>query len=178
MCQELGSGAMMAKVDLKNALRFRREDWHLLRVYRHSRFYIDRCLPFGLRSASYLFNLVAEALEWIIKHHFSVQHCFNYLHDFFLAGPPLSDTCLQALSDMPRPFYHSPDTGHLARHYCRRSWITRRQALCSPTGTSHIPHASLYPSHLHQKAIIVPHRQTRLCLQGYSCWKDIPRSLV
>ena len=44
----------------------------------------------------------------------------------YVAGPPLSNTCLQALSDMlllcqsvqtrqsPRPFYHPPDTGHSA----------------------------------------------------------------
>ena len=28
------------------------------------------------------------------------QFCFHYLDDFFLVGPPLSDGCMQALSDM------------------------------------------------------------------------------
>ena len=103
MCQDLGSGALMAKIDLKNAFRLcpvHKEDWHLLGIHWHNQFYIDKCLPFGLRSAPYLFNLVAEALEWISRNYFAVQHCFHYLDDFFLAGPPLSDTCLQALSDM------------------------------------------------------------------------------
>ena len=103
ICQKLGKGALMAKVDLKNAFRLcpvRREDWHLLGIRWRSQFYIDKCLPFGLRSAPYLFNMVADALEWVLKHYFEVQHCFHYLDDFFLAGPPHSNTCYKALSDM------------------------------------------------------------------------------
>ena len=93
----------MAKVDLKNAFRLcpvRREDWHLLGIHWRNSYYIDKCLPFGLRSAPYLFNMVADALEWILVHYFEVQHCFHYLDDFFLAGPPTSTTCTKALSDM------------------------------------------------------------------------------
>ena len=93
----------MAKVDLKNAFQLcpvRKEDWHLLGIRWRGRYYVDKCLPFGLRSAPYLFNLVAEALEWILMHYFSIKFCFHYLDDFFLVGPPLSDGCMQALSDM------------------------------------------------------------------------------
>ena len=87
MCQQLGSGTLMAKVDLKkNAFRLcpvRKEDWHLLGIRWRNRYYVDKCLPFGLRSAPYLFNLVAEALEWILMHYFSVKFCFHYLDNFF-----------------------------------------------------------------------------------------------
>ena len=56
----------MAKVDLRNAFRLspvRPEDWHLLGIHWRGTFYIEKCLPFGLHSAPYLFNLVAEALH-------------------------------------------------------------------------------------------------------------------
>ena len=90
----------MAKVDLKNAFQLcpvHREDWHLLGICTSFSF---KCLPFGLRSAPYLFNMVAEAMEWILKHHFGIHHCFHYLDDFFFAGLPQSDACFKALSDM------------------------------------------------------------------------------
>lgn len=103
MCQTLGPGALMAKVDLKNAFRLcpvRREDWHLLGIHWRHQYYIDKCLPFGLRSAPYLFNMVADAIEWILMHYFGVEHCFHYLDDFFLAGPPMSTSCARSLQDM------------------------------------------------------------------------------
>ena len=63
-------------------------------------YYVGKCLPFGLKSAPYLFNMVADALEWILRHHFGVQHCLHYLDDFFIAGPPMTTTCAHALRDM------------------------------------------------------------------------------
>ena len=47
----------MAKVDLKSAFRMvpvRRQDWELLGMKWKEAYYIDTCLPFGLRSAPYL----------------------------------------------------------------------------------------------------------------------------
>ena len=63
----------MAKVDLKNAFRLcpvRPKDWHLLGIYWHDSFYIDKCFPYGLRSAPFLFNMIADALHWILQHYF------------------------------------------------------------------------------------------------------------
>ena len=103
LCQDIGTGALMAKVDLKNAFRLcpvRQEDWHLLGMYWRNHYFVDKCLPFGLRSAPYLFNTVADAIEWMLRHHFNVHSCFHYLDDFFLVGPPLSEACIQALSDL------------------------------------------------------------------------------
>ena len=105
ICQHFGTGTLMAKVDLKNAFRLcpvRHKDWHLLGIHWRNQFFVDKCLPFGLRSAPYLFNMVADvadALEWILKNYFETQHCFHYLDDFFFAGPPNSDSCSKALSD-------------------------------------------------------------------------------
>ena len=93
----------MAKVDLRNAFRLcpvRPEDWHLLGIHWRGTFYIEKCLPFGLHSAPYLFNLVAEALHWILCHYFGVFYTFHYLDDFFFAGSPGSQECQQSLTDM------------------------------------------------------------------------------
>ena len=88
ICQKLGRGTLLAKIDLKNAFRqcpVRTEDWHYLGIYWREQFYIDKCLPFGLRSAPYLFNLVAQALAWIIEDQAHTPHVIHYLDDFLLA---------------------------------------------------------------------------------------------
>ena len=103
ICHSLGQGALMAKVDLKNAFRLcpvRQKDWHLLGVHWHGKYYVDKCLPFGLRSAPCLFNMVADAMEWILRNYFQVTNCFHYLDDFSLAAPASSSACLDALCDM------------------------------------------------------------------------------
>ncbi len=69
MLVSLGAGAPMAKVDLKSAFRMipvRPQDWELLGLRWQGNYYFDTCLPFGLRSAPYLFNQYAEALQWIL----------------------------------------------------------------------------------------------------------------
>ena len=42
-------------------------------------------LPFGLRSAPFLFNQLSDALEWIVKHNYHIQHVIHILDDFFIA---------------------------------------------------------------------------------------------
>ena len=102
ICHSQGKGALMAKEDLKNAFRLcpvRQEDWHLLGIHWRGKYYIDKCLPFGLRSAPYLFNMVADALEWTLRHHFYINHLFHYLDDFFLVARASSSDCLNGLLD-------------------------------------------------------------------------------
>jgi len=92
----LGAGALMGKLDLKNAFRImpvRREDWHLLAIHWEGRWYLDKCLPFGLRSSPALFNQLAEALVWILRTNYGIPHIIHYLDDFFTAGPPHTAVC-------------------------------------------------------------------------------------
>ena len=61
-----GTGTILAKIDLKAAFRMvpiDPKDWDLLSMKWQGNFYLDTCLPFGLRSAPYLFNQFAEALH-------------------------------------------------------------------------------------------------------------------
>ena len=54
--------------------------------------YIDTCLPFGLRSAPKLFNILADLLAWITKQR-GVSFSMHYLDSFLLVGPFDSRTC-------------------------------------------------------------------------------------
>ena len=93
---KLGPGALLSKIDLKDAFRLipvRPADWNLLGIHWKQNFYIDTCLPFGLRSAPYLFNRFSDALHWILQHNYGVEHLLHYLDDFSTAGPANSDIC-------------------------------------------------------------------------------------
>ena len=54
-------------------------------IYWQSQYYIDLYLPFGLRSAPFLFNQISDALEWILKHNYGLRHVIHILDDFFIA---------------------------------------------------------------------------------------------
>ena len=100
---KLGPGALLSKIDLKDAFRLipvRPADWNLLGIYWKQNFYIDTCLPFGLRSAPYLFNRFSHALHWILEHNYGVEHLLHYLDDFFTAGPANSNDCEHNLHAM------------------------------------------------------------------------------
>ena len=99
----LGPGALLSKIDLKDAFHLipvRHTDWILLGIHWKQKFYIDSCLPFGLRSAPYLFNRFSDALHWILQNNYGAEHLVHYLDDFFTTGSAYSDTCDQNLHDM------------------------------------------------------------------------------
>ena len=67
---ELGKGALLAKLDLKNAYRVvpvNPQDRHLLAVKWEDEVLIDGALPFGLRSAPKLFTAIADTHMWILE---------------------------------------------------------------------------------------------------------------
>ena len=97
----LGPNALMAKADIRNAFRLcpvHPCDWPLLGMRWRQQYFVDKCLPFGLRSSPFLFNLLADALQWCLSHYFGVQDSFHYLDDFFFAGPATSPACHTAIS--------------------------------------------------------------------------------
>ena len=60
----------MRKMDIQQAYRniaVAPEDWHFLGMkWQGKEVYIDKVLPFGLRSAPLIFSAVADALQWIM----------------------------------------------------------------------------------------------------------------
>ena len=96
----------MAKTDLKSAFRLipiHPDDWNLLGIYWQSQYYVDMYLPFGLRSAPFLFNQLSDGLEWILKNNYGIQHVIHILDDFFIAEQNKLD-CLTSFSTLLRVF--------------------------------------------------------------------------
>ncbi len=62
----------MAKADVKKAYRnvpVHPDDRRLLGMEWRGTTFVDRTLPFGLRSAPLLFTALGDALEWVAKAH-------------------------------------------------------------------------------------------------------------
>ena len=92
---QLGRGTLLAKIDIKSAFRLipvHPADRHMLGMKWGDGVYIDTCLPFGLRSAPKLFNILAEFLAWIVRQS-NVSFLIHYLDDFLTMGPPSSPVC-------------------------------------------------------------------------------------
>ena len=59
----------MSNLDIKSAFRnipVHPSDWELLDMKWQGLYYFDTVLPFGLRSAPYLFGQFSRMLEWVI----------------------------------------------------------------------------------------------------------------
>lgn len=96
MVARLGVGALMAKFDVEAAFRnipVHPDDRHLLGMKWRDQYFVDLALPFGLRSAPYIFDSVASAIEWILINNYGITNLAHYLDDFITLGPPQSDIC-------------------------------------------------------------------------------------
>ena len=58
--------------------------------------YVDKVLPFGLRSAPKLYNAVADAMLWVLMK-MGGMDAIHYLDDFLLFGAPGSLQCAEVL---------------------------------------------------------------------------------
>ena len=90
-----GKGTLMAKMDIKQAYRnipIAAEDRHLLGFQWNGNIFIDKVLPFGLRSAPFIFTAVADALTWIMTSQ-GVTWAVHYIDDFLTLGRPHSEEC-------------------------------------------------------------------------------------
>lgn len=105
---QLGVGAMLVKIDLKDAYRIvpvHPQDHHLLAVSWEGKTYVDRALPFGLRSAPKIFSAVADTIAWAM-HCAGIHHQIHYLDDFLFIGAPNTDEGSRALSIALRVLQH------------------------------------------------------------------------
>ena len=99
----LGPGTHLAKIDINSAFRLipvHPADRHLLAMKWRDAIYIDTCLPFGLRSAPKIFNVLADLLEWILLNQ-GVSFIMHYLDDYLTIGPPNSPITIMAKELLP-----------------------------------------------------------------------------
>ena len=104
----LGRGCYLAKADIKSAFRVcpvRPIDQPLLGFQWKNRFYYDRVLPFGLRSAPFIFNCLAKTLCWILRHNYSLKMVMHYLDDFLTLASSESE-CASNLEHLQMAFAH------------------------------------------------------------------------
>ncbi len=66
---------------------------YTIHIYWQGHYYIDTRLPFGLRSAPFLFNQYAVALLWILQNNYGITDSIDYLDDYPFAAPPDSTSC-------------------------------------------------------------------------------------
>ena len=96
---DLASGALLAKFDGESAYRtvpVHPDDRWLLGMRWRGSVFVDKVLPFGLRSAPKIYCAMADALQWLlIRDGVEVIH---YLDDFLLFGPKESPQCAEALA--------------------------------------------------------------------------------
>lgn len=88
---EQGPGSLMLKEDLADAFRniaFALQIRWLFGFQWRNRFFRETCLPFGLRTSPFIFNLFAEALHWILESYLLWTHLRHYLDDFIRILPP------------------------------------------------------------------------------------------
>lgn len=100
MVSSFGTGAITTKFDMESAYRnipVHPADRTLLGMKWCHQYHIDLVLPFGLRSAPYIFNSVADSVEWILVNSFELSALLHYLDNFITAGPPYSPQCCQNL---------------------------------------------------------------------------------
>ena len=108
----LGKGTRLVKVDLKHAylqIPVHPHDHHLLGIMWKHEVYVDRALPFGLRSAPNIFSAVSNLIAWAF-HIVGLTHLINYLDDFLFVEPLVShrsgltlDTALKTLDNLGFP---------------------------------------------------------------------------
>lgn len=85
-----GRGSILIKRDLEAAFRMVPVAPHcrwLLGFWWEGSFYHENCLPFGLRTAPFLFNIFAEALHWILTCLLTWLLLTHYLDDFIAVVP-------------------------------------------------------------------------------------------
>ena len=86
-----GRGSFLANVtDVDSAFRLiplRPCDYELFGMQWQGKFYYDKVLPFGLRSAPFLFNQLSEALEWLLLNHCGISFVCHILDDFLVIKP-------------------------------------------------------------------------------------------
>ena len=110
--KQFGQGWFLAKTDIESAFRLipiHPDDYELLCMCWDGKFYYDKVLPFGLRSASYLFNQLSDAVEWILQNRCLISFVCHILDDFLIMElpskpPPFESTCQQSLTAMMLTF--------------------------------------------------------------------------
>ena len=93
MIAQTGRGAELAKEDIKSAFRLlpiSPKDFELLGVKFEGQYYIDKCLPMGVRNAPAYFEQFSTFIEHCVKVQSGSDRVIHYMDDFLCIGPAKS----------------------------------------------------------------------------------------
>ncbi len=51
------------------------------------KYFFEKSIPFGLRSGPFIFNQLAEAIEWILRYNCGISYVVHFLDDFLIMEP-------------------------------------------------------------------------------------------
>ena len=102
-------------------------DRHLLGFLWDGNVYVDKVLPFGLRSAP-LISAVADALLWIM-HRRGVTWAIHCVDDFLTMGRPNLDEC-QSNMEIMHETDHTRDPRHIKESWEKEQIDRDRVMLC------------------------------------------------
>ena len=98
--RSLGTGCCMAKTDIQKAFRIipiRQDEHHLLGFVFNNSFYVDTCLPMGLKSSCRIFETFSSAIEQVARDRLDIPHILHLLDDFLIIAKS-ADKCNGQLS--------------------------------------------------------------------------------
>ena len=84
---KLGQGCFMAKTNREAAFcqyPVHLDNWELLGMQWMGKYYFDKILPLGLRSAQFKFTGLSDALEWIAIYDLLISFVDHILHDVII----------------------------------------------------------------------------------------------
>ncbi len=86
-----GRGAWLAKVDITSAFKvmpIHPDSWHLLGIQWAGKFYFAVRLTFGCKSSPKIFDMLSEAVCWILSNNYAIPRLIHLLDDFLIISPP------------------------------------------------------------------------------------------
>ena len=92
---DLGKGALLTTMDVKQAYRMVPVHPQDRRMRWADKVFVDKTLPFGLRSTPLMFSALADALAWSMRQK-GVTFVEHYINAFFTVGRHGSQECLIA----------------------------------------------------------------------------------
>ncbi len=93
LIKNAGRGAWLAKVDITSAFKvmpIHPNFWHLFGIRWQENFYFSVRLTFGCRSSPKIFDMLSEAICWILSNNYDIPYLVHLLDDFLIISPPES----------------------------------------------------------------------------------------
>ncbi|XP_052428992.1 uncharacterized protein LOC127970440 [Carassius gibelio] len=86
-----GRGAWLAKIDITSAFKvmpIHPDFWHLFGIRWLEKYYFAVRLTFGCKSSPKIFDMLSEAVCWILSNNYAIPHIIHLLDDFLVISSP------------------------------------------------------------------------------------------